>query len=815
MALILCSIIKPQRSQNMNKRIKKAAVIGSGVMGSGIACHLANAGLQVLMLDIVPFDLSDKEKTDKNARNRIVNTALSNALKSKPAPLYDVKFADRISTGNFEDDFPAIRDCDWVIEVVVERLDIKQQILEKVDKFRKPGSLVTTNTSGIPIHQLAEGRTEDFQKHFCGTHFFNPARYMALLEIIPHAGTDPDIVHFWMQYGADYLGKKTVLCKDTPAFIANRIGFFTGNKVGELTLKYQLSIEEVDKITGETIGWPNTGSYRLLDLVGLDTSVKVTKGVIANCPEDEYVQKIKDLPIPKATQFLLDNQFLGDKSGQGFYKKTDQRDEKGNRIILALDLNTLEYKPAAKPMIPVVGIAKKVEIMDKRLKDMMASDEKSGWFVRDLFAGLFAYIANRVPEISDNIYSLDDAMKAGYAWSYGPFEYWDMYGVEDGVQLAESLGESIPLWIREMLASGFRTFYTVENGQKKYYDLHSKSYKSIPGTEKLIHLDNFRKNSPVYKNTECILHDIGDGVLCFEFTTKSNAIGEGIGMGMMEALQIAQNGDWAGIVIGNNAKNFSVGANLMGVAMVAMQKDFKKLEEMVNGFQQINMAMRYAPVPVVTATQGYVFGGGCEMLMHTDAAVCHAESYIGLVEVGVGLIPGGGGTKEFAKRASDSFFDGDVQIPTLVEKLKVIATATVATSAYEAYNHGYLLKDRDSVEINLSKLLSTAKEKVLELAKHYTAPIPKPVTVLGRGGLGTLYTAINEFYLGKYMSEYDVEIARKIAYVLCGGDLTGQQTVSEQYLLDIEREAFLQLLGNQKTLDRIQYLLMNNKPLRN
>ena len=799
----------------MTHRIKKAAVLGSGVMGSGIACHLANAGLEVIMLDIVPFDLDEKQKSIKAFRNRIADTSLANALKSKPAPLYDSEFASRITTGNFDDDFDKISSCDWIIEVVIEKLEIKRQIFEKVDHLRKPASLVTSNTSGIPISQLAEGRSDDFKKNFCGTHFFNPARYMALFEVIPHAGTDTDVINFWMNYAEVHLGKKAVLCKDTPAFIANRIGFYSGNKVGELTEKYGLTIEEVDKITGEPIGWPNTGSYRLLDLVGLDTSVKVTQGVIDNCPEDEYVKILKNRPVPKATQFLLDNKFLGDKSGKGFYKKTDQRDEKGGRVILALDLNTLEYKPAQKPMIPVVGIAKKVELMDKRLKDMMASDEKSGHFVRDLLVGMMSYAANRIAEISDNIYSLDNAMKAGYAWSYGPFEYWDMIGIQETIALAEQIGEKTPDWIRSAADKGLTSFYKSEGGKKKYYDLKSESYKVIPGTESNIHLDNFRSNTPVYKNSECIIHDIGDGVLCFEFISKSNAIGDGIGQGAIEALNIAQAGDWAGIVIGNNAKNFTVGANLMNVAMVAMQKDFAKLEEMVHGFQQINMAMRYVLVPVVTATQGYVFGGGCEILMHTDAAICHAESYIGLVEVGVGLIPGGGGTKEFAVRASESFFEGDVQIPTLIEKLKAIATASVATSAYEGYKYGYLQHDRDYVEINLGNVLSRAKDKVLDLAKNYTAPVPKNVTVLGRGGLGTLYTALNEFYLGKYMSEYDLEIAKKVAYVLCGGDLTGQQKVSEQYLLDIEREAFLQLLGNQKTLDRIQYLLMNNKPLRN
>jgi 3-hydroxyacyl-CoA dehydrogenase len=799
----------------MTKRIKKAAVLGSGVMGSAIACHLANIGLEVLLLDIVPFNLDDKQKTVKAARNSIVNTALATAVKSKPAPLYDAAFVSRISTGNFTDDMSRISECDWVIEVVVERLDIKQQIFAQVDQHRKVGSLITSNTSGIPIHQLADGRSEDFKKNFCGTHFFNPARYMALFEVIPHAGTDKDVVDFWMHYGEVFIGKQTVLCKDTPAFIANRIGFYAGNKVAELTAKYNLSIEAVDKLTGDSIGWPNTGSYRLLDLVGIDTSVKVTKGVIENCPDDEYVKIMKDRPVPKGTQFLMDNNWLGDKSGQGFYKKTNERNEKGERVIFALDLNTLEYRPIEKPMLTAVGVAKKIEIMDKRLQEIVALDDSSGHFVRDLLAGVMAYAANRIPEISDNVYSVDNAIKAGYAWSYGPFEYWDMFGLENVASLARSLGETLPSWIDDMIAKGVKSFYISEDSKRKYYDLDSGTYQVIPGTELNIHLDNYRTKTPVYKNSECILHDIGDGVMCFEFTTKSNSIGEGIGQGALEALQIAQQGDWKGIVIGNNAKNFSVGANLMGVAMHAIQKDFAKLEEMVGAFQQINMDMKYANIPVVTATQGYVFGGGCEILMHTDAAVCHAESYIGLVEVGVGLLPGGGGTKEFAVRASDSYFEGDVQIPTLVDKLKVIATASVSTSAYEAFNLGYLQHDRDVVEVNLGKVLSTAKAKVLDLARNYTAPVHKPVTVLGRGGLGTLYTAINEFFLGKYMSAYDVEIAKKIAYVLCGGDLTGTQTVSEQYLLEIEKEAFLQLLGNQKTIDRIQYLLMNNKPLRN
>ena len=463
----------------------------------------------------------------------------------------------------------------------------------------------------------------------------------------------------------------------------------------------------------------------------------------------------------------------------------------------------------------VLGVSKQVELMDKRMQQMLSMDTVGGKFYKEYFGGLFAYAANRIPEITDGLYSIDDAMKAGYAWGYGPFEYWDMVGVEAGVKAARVLGESIPSWVDDMLASGVTSFYKVEDRQRKYYDIESKSYKVVSGTEDMIILDMYRDQEAIYKNSECTVHDIGNEVLCFEFTSKANAIGEGIGEGIVETLKIAEEGDWKGIVLGNNAKNFTVGANLMAVGMLAMQGEMDKLSQMVDGFQQVNMAMRYSKIPIVTATQGYVFGGGCEMLMHTDAAVVAAESYIGLVEAGVGLIPGGGGTKEFAKRASDSFFEGDTKIPTLIEKLKSIATANVATSGFEGFNNGSLLKHRDQVEVNTDRVLSEAKKKVLQLAEGYTPPVPREIHVLGRAGLSTLYAAINEFYLGKYMSEYDVEVSRHVAYILCGGDLTGEQKVSEQYLLDLEREAFIALLKNPKTQERIQYTLMNNKPLRN
>ncbi len=799
----------------MPYRLQKAAVLGSGVMGSGIAAHLANIGMEVLLLDIAPFDLKEEDKNNPVVKNSIVNAALKAAIKTKPAAFYDKGFSKRITTGNFTDDFEKIKDADWIIEVVIERLDIKQQIFEKVDALRKQGAIVSSNTSSIPIHMLAEGRSEDFKKNFLGTHFFNPPRYMRLLEIIPIKETDQALTDFFMEFGDTYLGKETVLCKDTPAFIANRIGVMSGSKTFELTEKFDFKIEEVDALTGPLIGRPKTGTFRLQDLVGLDTGEKVTKFVVENA-DDEYNQTLKGKALPAYFKFLIENKFLGNKTKKGFYERTKELDDKGKRIIKALNLKTLEYAPAIKPRLPSIGAARNIEIMDKRIQTLVEGEEKGNLFLKEYFASLLAYTANRLPEIADNIYSVDDAMRAGYAWDYGPFEYWDLIGLEKGIEIIKTCGETLPDWVQKMQDSGVSSFYKVENAQRKYFDFSSGKYELIPGTEDIIVLNTLKDLSPVLKNSECTVHDIGDGVMCLEFTSKSNAIGEGIGQGIVEAIQKAEEEGWKGIVIGNNAKNFTVGANLMNIGMVAMQKDFTKLSDLVHGFQQVNMRIRTSKIPVVVATQGYVFGGGCEISMHCDAGVFAAESYIGLVEVGVGLLPGGGGTKEMALRASDKYFEGDVKIPTLIEHFKAIATASVSTSAWEGFTHNYLLSHRDEVSVNTIRNISKAKEKVLELAKNYVAPTPRTdIEVLGRGGLATLYTAVNEFRLGEYMSDYDVEIANKVAYVMCGGDLTSSQKVSEQYLLDLEREGFLSLLGNQKTLDRIQYMLMNNKPLRN
>lgn len=782
----------------MKRRIRKAAVLGSGVMGSGIACHFANIGLEVLMLDMTA---------------ELAQQSLKKAISSKPAPLYDKNYAQRIQVGSLEHDLNKLSDYDWIIEVVVERLDIKQQLLERVDAVRKKGTLITSNTSGIPIHLMAEGRSDDFRKHFCGTHFFNPPRYLRLFEVIPTAETETEVVNFLMHYGDVYLGKQTVLCKDTPAFIGNRIGVYAMAKTYQLTQQLGLRIEEVDQLTGPVLGRPKTGTFRLGDLVGHDTAVNVIQGIRKNCPNDEQAAAFE---IPEYLNGLLQKGFLGNKTGQGFYQKTSEKDANGRTVVLALDLDTQTYRPSERSNLESLKLAKQQDDVQRKIKTLFNHEDKGGQLIRKSLAGLFAYAANRIPEIAHSIYPIDDALRAGFAWEFGPFEYWDIVGIKEGIAAAETEGEQIPLWVKTMVEKGFTSFYKREEGVKKYYDIESQTYVPVPGAASFIVLDNYREQKPVFKNSEVVVHDIGDGVLNLEFTSPHNSLGEGVLNGINETIQLAEEGDWNGLVIGNNATNFSVGANLMMIAMMAYQQEFDDLNYAVNMFQQTMMRCRYSSIPVVAATQGYVFGGGCEMLMHCDGAATSAESYIGLVEVGVGLIPGGGGTKEFALRASDAFFEGDVMVPTLIEKFKTIALATVATSASEAFHHGYLQKGRDVVVVNRDRAIAEAKKKVLSLAYNYTQPIQrKDITVMGRGGMAALFIAANELKLGHFASEHDIKIAHKVAHVLCGGDLTGTQQVSEQYLLDVEREAFLSLCGEQKTLERIQHMLQTNKPLRN
>ncbi len=793
------------------RRIRKAAVLGSGVMGSGIACHLANIGVEVLMLDILPRDMAAAEKNPA-IRNSMAAQALATAIKSKPAPLYDNDFASRIEVGNFTDDMPRIKDCDWVIEVVVERLDIKQKVFEQVDTHRRKGSLVTTNTSGIPIHLIAEGRSDDFRAHFCGTHFFNPPRYLRLFEIIPGSDTKQEVLDFFLDYGDRFLGKTTVLAKDTPAFIGNRVGVYAMAKVYQLTEELGLRIETVDKLTGPTLGRPKTGTFRLGDLVGHDTAAHVMNGIRTNVPDDEQAAVME---IPKYFNFLLENKFLGNKTGQGFYKKVNGAD--GERKILGLNLATLEYEESVREDLPCLKTAKQIDELSRRVPALFKAEDKGGELIRRSLAGLFAYVSNRIPEISDNLYSIDDAMRAGYAWEMGPFQYWDAVGIEAGIAAAEADGNTVAPWVKAMVAAGHTAFYKTEGGQLLYYNASSASYEPKPGADAFIVLDRLREQPAVFKNSEVTLHDIGDGILCLEFTSPHNSIGEGVLRGMQECITLAEEGPWRGLVIGNNAPNFSVGANLMMIAQLAYQQEFEELNMAVHLFQQSTMRCRYSAIPVIAATQGYVFGGGCETLMHCDGAAVAAESYIGLVEAGIGVLPGGGGTKEFALRASDSFFEGDVMIPTLIERFKAIAMANVATSGWEGYKNGTLIHGRDKIVVNKDRNIGEAKKMAIALADAgYVQPIQREdVTVLGRGGLAALYAAANELKQGYFASAYDIKIAQKIAYVLCGGDLTGTQKVSEQYLLDIEREAFLSLVGEQKTLERIQHMLQTNKPLRN
>ncbi len=786
--------------------IKKITVLGSGVMGAGIAAHLANAGYQVVMLDL-------PTQEEGKRRNYVAEQALAQAVRQKPAPFYHADFINRITTGNFEDDLPSIKDSDWIIEVIIEKLEIKRALFEKVDQFRKPDTIVSSNTSGIPIHSIAEGRSDNFRKNFLGTHFFNPPRYLRLLEIIPTRDTDPSLVDFMMDFGDRFLGKQTVLCKDTPAFIANRVGVYSMARIFQLTEQLNLPISIVDKLTGPAIGRPNTGTFRLADLVGHDTGVKVMQGIQQNCPDDEQASAFN---VPAYMQFLLDHKFLGNKTGQGFYKKSDEKDSKGGSLFLSLNLKTLEYEKDPRMDLPSLSLSKQIDDVEKRIRAIYNSPDAGGQLIRQHLLGLFSYVSHRIPEIADRLNSIDDALKAGFAWSYGPFEYWDIIGIKQGMADAKSIGLSISPWVEKMVNNGHESFYLFKDGKSLVYDPSSSTYLPVSDNDKRVNLQNLRGQSPVYKNDEAVLHDIGDGVLCLEFKSKANVIGEGILRGINESIRIAEEESWKGLVIGNHSTNFSVGANLMLIGMMAFQEEWDELDRAVHYFQQTSMRCRYSSVPVIAATQGYVFGGGCEISMHCDGVAAAAESYIGLVEAGVGLIPGGGGTKEFAVRLADSFDTGDVQIPQLIERCKNIATASVGTSAYEAFDFGYLVKGKDEVVINAANNITEAKNKVLELSPGYVMPIQrKDILVLGQQGLASLYSFANEFRLAGYGSEHDIKIVHKLAWVLCGGDLTGAQQVSEQYLLDLEREAFLSLCGEQKTQERIQFMLENNKPLRN
>lgn len=805
---------KPKEVTPANQRhISKVAVLGSGVMGSRIACHFANIGLEVLLLDIVPFDIKEEDKDKKHVRNSIVDGALKATLKSKPSPIYDKKFAKRITTGNFDDDLAKIKDCDWIIEVIIERLDLKQQLFEKVEKHRKPGTLITSNTSGIPIHLLAEGRSEDFQKHFCGTHFFNPPRYLRLFEIIPTPATSPEVTKFFERYADLYLGKTPVLCKDTPAFVANRIGVFSMCAIFKLQQEMKMSVKEIDTLTGPLIGKPKSATFRTADVVGLDTLIKVAKGVYDNCPNDEMREVFQ---VPEYVLKMEENKWLGDKTKQGFYKKT--KDANGKKAILELDLETLEYKPSERPKFATVEAAKQAGGLKAKLRTIAKGKDKAAEFLNKLTFMLNQYVSNRIPEISDEVYRIDDALRAGFAWKMGPFETWDVLGVAKTVEKMKAAGFAPAKWVDEMLEAGFESFYAVEDGTPLYYDIASKSYKAIPGRDAFVVFDNIRKTNTVWKNSGCSILDLGDGVLNVEFQTKMNSLGGEVLEGINKAIDMAETQGLKGVVLGNNGTNFSAGANLAMIFMLAIEQEWDELNFAIKYFQNTSMRLRHSNVPVVATPHGLTLGGGCEFTMHSDAAVAAAETYIGLVEVGVGLIPGGGGTKELALRASDAFFGkDDPKLPTVQKAFVNIATAKVATSAHEALADGFLDAKKDMVVVNQDRIINTAKRKVVELYEAgYTKPAErKDILVMGRSGLGPLYAGVEGFKIGNYASEHDALISKKIAYILCGGDLSTPTEVSEQYLLDLEREAFLSLCGEKKTLERIQSILKTGKPLRN
>lgn len=815
-----------------NRPVSRVAVLGSGVMGSRIAAHFAGIGVQVLLLDI-----ATKEGADKN---KIVKDAWNATLKAKPAALYEKDVAARVTLGNFEDDFEKIKDCDWIIEVVIERLDIKQQIFEKVDKHRKPGTLVTSNTSGIPIHLMAEGRSEDFQQYFCGTHFFNPPRYLRLLEIIPAPQTKPEVIDFLMDYGDRFLGKTTVLCKDTPAFIANRVGVFGFMAVFHVMQKLGLNVDEVDALTGPVLGRPKSATFRTGDVVGLDTLVLVAKALPQNAPDDEA----KDLfALPPFLEKMIQNKWLGDKTGRGFYKKvktppvtevkkdatfTQSPEERGDEKktapigggskgseILTLNLKTMEYGPKQKPKFATIEAAKGIDDLKQRLKMLYNGTDKAGEFYRRFHHLLFAYVSHRIPEIADELYKIDDALKAGFGWEIGAFESWDVLGVAKTLERMKAEGMAVAPWVEDMLAKGNTSFYKIEGGHRVFYDQRTGGYEPVPGAKSFIILEHL-EDKKVWKNSACTLYDIGDDVLALRWNTKMNSIGGEVLEGVQKSIAVAEEG-YKGLVIANSGENFSAGANVGLIFMFAVEQEWDELDFAIRQFQATTMRLRYSSIPVVVAPHGLTLGGGCEMCLHADAVQAAAESYIGLVEMGVGLIPGGGGTKELVLRAADRTIKEDIELNYLQQLFINIGTAKVSTSAQEAYGLSILRKGVDGISMNTDRRIGDAKRKVLSLYEAgYTKPIERTdIKVQGRTGLGALTAGIHGMWLGGYISDHDKLIAGKLAHVMCGGDLSQPTTVSEKYLLDLEREAFLSLCGERKTLERLQSILQTGKPLRN
>lgn len=794
----------------MIQQIKKAAVLGSGVMGSGIAAHLANIGIQTLLLDIVPRELNELEKKkgltleDKQVRNRISSEALQKLLKQKPAPLTAKKNLALIEAGNFEDDIERLSDVDWVIEVVVENLAIKQQIFEKVDQHRKPGSIISSNTSGISVEAMAEGRSEDFQKHFLGTHFFNPPRYLKLLEVIPTQHTAPEVLTFMKTFGEDVLGKGVVEAKDTPNFIANRIGTYGLLVTVREMLAGGYSVGEVDSVTGPLIGRASSATFRTLDVVGLDTFAHVAKNVYDQVDGEEKTV----FEIPSFIQKMIGNGWIGSKSGQGFFVK------KGKEI-LELDPETLEYGPRKKLQAPSVEMSKQVKGLDNKLKTLIYANDRAGELLWKTLSPVFVYSAELLGSIADDIVSIDNAMKWGFGWQLGPFEAWDAIGVEKSVQLMEEQGLTVPKWVREMLSNGITSFYKEENEERYFYC--NGEYVRIHENPKNINLSKIKKqNGVIKKNSGASLIDIGDGVALLEFHSKSNAIGLDILQMINFAIEEVEK-NYKGLVIGNQGKNFCVGANLGMILMEAQDDNIFELDMVVRQFQQASMKIKYSKKPVVAAPFGMTLGGGAEVCLPAAHVQASSETYMGLVEVGVGLIPGGGGNKELYMKHLENLPNGvQFDLQNIANKVfETVAMAKVSTSGEEARENNFL-DNADGISMNADHLIYDAKQAVLSLAdKGYRPPLRRKVPVAGEPGYATLLLGAQAMFDSGYISEHDLHIAKKLAYVIAGGKVPYGTKVDEEYLLDLEREAFLSLVAHPKSQQRMQHMLLKGKPLRN
>jgi 3-hydroxyacyl-CoA dehydrogenase len=790
----------------MTYRIDKAAVIGAGTMGGGIAAHLANIGIPVVLLDIPTPNLDPEEQEDPVARNRLVQSLYDRMAKARPANLARKDRGDFITIGNTEDDFDLIADADWVVEVIIERLDLKLKLMEKLEATCKPGAIITSNTSGIPINQIADGRSEMFKKHFLGTHFFNPPRYLKLLEIIPTPDTDPAVTKFMSDFGRDVLGKGVVICKDTPNFIGNRFFSMAASFGIEYALEHGYSVPEIDAITGPTVGRPKSATFRLMDLVGLDVMQHVNSNLYEAVTDDPYRETLRTAKLSAVMDEMLQNQWLGNKSGQGFYKKTFVN---GKREFWALNPKTMEYEPAPKVRFESVGAVRKTEDLGERIRKLLTFDDRAANYVRDTLYFGFAYAADVAPKIAYRLSDVDDAVRWGFAHEAGPFEMWDMLGVAETAEKMEEAGLEVADWVKDMLASGHTSFY--ENGS--CYDFESKSTKLRKVDKNFVVISNLEE---VEKNLSSSLRDMGDGVALLEFHAKMNAIDQDIIDMSHKALQRLDD-DFDALVIGNDGTNFCVGANIFATAMAAQQGMWDVLSDMINGLQRATFELRHAPKPVVTAVHQMALGGGAEYAMTGWQTVAAHESYIGQVEFGVGLVPAGGGCKELVRRKVNPTMrtpNADV-LPVMQETFEQVALATVSTSAWEAKSLGYLANS-DTIVMNSDHRLARAKEQALDLvASGSRPPEVEKIYAAGRDTYGALLMGIQSWEWGKFASEHDAKIARKLAFVLCGGDISAPAWVDPWYMLDLEREAFLSLLGEPKTIERIMHMLQTGKPLRN